>query len=773
MPPDEKLPDAVVADFVRWIEMGAPDPREDTAARSETTSDPNAGNEHWAFVRPERRSPPSVKNAAWSRADMDRFVLARLEQAGLEPAPDACPHTLVRRVYMDLIGLPPTADEAEGFQTDPSDEAFVQMIDGLLASKHFGERWGRHWLDVARYADTKGYVFNEDRNYPKAYTYRDWVIQAFNDDMPYDEFLLAQIAGDQIAPDEPQTLAAMGFLTLGRRFLNNKHDIIDDRIDVVCRGTMALTVTCARCHDHKYDPIPTADYYSLYGVFASSHEPKDDPSPLRLVDAETPSEPVVFIRGNSGSRGQPVPRQFLRVLAGDARRPFQQGSGRLELAQAISSPKNPLTARVLVNRVWVHLFGRGLVRTPSDFGTRSDPPSHPDLLDYLAASFIEDGWSIKRLIRRIVLSRTYRQASSGDPAGEQLDPENRLLWRMNRRRVDLEAMRDSVLAVSGQLDKTVGGPSVRLTTQPFATRRTVYGFIDRQNLPGMFRTFDFASPDTHAPGRFTTTVPQQALFLMNSPFVQEQAEHLVARPDVAGVEDQAQRVRQLYRIVHARDPSPEETALGLEFIGDIQSAGNVSVVLSEWQYGYGQFDKTTQQVTEFKRLPHWTGSAWQGGAELPDPKIGWVILHADGGHPGNDQKHAAVRRWTAPGDGTVAIAGTLKHPSDKGDGVRARVVSSRSGVVGHWEVHHGEVATHVETLNVQSSDTIDFLTDCRDGPSFDGFGWIVTVRMEPSGKPMTQSNSASDFHGPHPKQLGAWAQYAQVLLLSNEFSYVD
>ncbi len=450
-----------------------------------------------------------------------------------------------------------------------------------------------------------------------------------------------------------------------------------------------------RCHDHKYDPIPLADYYSLYGVFASSREPGSADAPLLLADADKPVEPVVFLRGNPANPGPQVPRQFLVALSGPDRKPFQRGSGRLELAQAVASPGNPLTARVWVNRVWGYLFGQGLVPTPSDFGTRSDPPSHPQLLDYLACRFVREGWSTKKLIRWIVTSQVYQQASDEREDGRAADPENRLLWRMNRRRLDLEALRDSLLLAAGRLDKTLGGPSVQITDPPFATRRSVYCFVDRQNLPGLFRTFDFASPDAHTPRRPLTTVPQQALYLMNSPFAIEQATYLANRPEVQQATTDEQRIATLFRCALGRDPSDEETASALAYLHpatqpeSVRPAGDDDV----WRYGYGQFDASTQRLATFTPLPHFTGSAWQGGPNLPDPALGWVILNADGGHPGNDQAHAAVRRWLAPNDGSVTIEGVLEHATDKGDGVRGRVVSSRAGVAGEWTVRNGKAAT--------------------------------------------------------------------------------
>jgi hypothetical protein len=659
MPPKQRLRAEAVETLTAWIKMGAPWP--DTKAVSadgKKTPSPQTGSEHWAFQPVRSPVLPPVKNVAWPRTPLDRFILTKLEAKDLKPAATADRRTLLRRASYDLIGLPPAAEEIEAFASDSSEAAFEKVVDRLLASPHFGERWGRHWLDVARYADERGYVgVGVDRVYPFAYTYRDWVIRAFNEDLPYDQFIIAQLAADQMiesgrhAPGgehlaergdhtDRRHLAAMGFLTVGRRFINNQHDIIDDRIDVVTRSFMGLTVTCARCHDHKYDPIPTADYYSLYGVFASSQEPDDLPlldaqpsgpgydafaaelknleeekakfereneqmkkerprefkekikpfdnkikqlharhpgAPGRgmvMRDRERPTQPRVFLRGQPGNPGPEVPRQFLAILCGDKRQPFQHGSGRLELAQAIASPNNPLTARVMVNRVWLHLFGHGLVRTPSDFGTRSDPPTHPELLDHLARRFMADGWSMKKLIRSMVLSSTYQQSSQASAPGN--DPENLLLARMNRGRLDFEALRDSMLFVSGQLDTTVHGRSVDLGKTPYSRRRTVYGFIDRQNLPGMFRTFDFAGPDTHSPMRFSTTVPQQALFLMNHPFVVEQVKKLVARPEIAAMEPGDGRVQALYRLVLGRSAKPEELILAREFLANPEPADKLN-----------------------------------------------------------------------------------------------------------------------------------------------------------------------------------------------------
>ena len=778
MPPKEPLPANAVAALTEWVKLGAPYP----ADLAKNATDPR---KHWAFQPVRLPGVPPIQNPKSKiQNEVDNFVLARLSDKGLSLSPQADKRTLIRRAYFDLVGLPPTADEIDAFEKDATPQAFEKVLDKLLASPQYGERWGRYWLDVARYADTKGYVFQEELTFPFAYTYRDYVIRSFNEDKPFDRFIIEQLAADKLPlGDDKHPLAAMGYLTLGRRFLNSTPDIIDDRIDVVSRGLMGLTMSCARCHDHKFDPIPIKDYYSLYGVFASSVEPKelpligevkrtpeveafekdlakreadyvadaarrhtaavarlksadsiadylravldakakpageigafvrerdlspfvfnkwkaffteqtkthspvftllvdlhaipaadfeakapaflndskkpvhpavlkalteakpktfrlaaeavakaivedkDDPAfqailgtggpvDIALADADkiqhrldrealvalrkkidafkasnpaapprahvlndtpSPHEPVVFLRGNPNARGPAVPRQFPEILAGPSRKPFIQGSGRLELAKAIASPENPLTARVFVNRAWIGHFGQGLVRTPSDFGVRSDPPTHPELLDWLATRFVQDGWSVKKLHKTMMLSATYQQSSAISPQGFAADPENRLLAHQNRRRQDFEALRDSLLFTTGRLDATIGGRPIDLFKAPFTTRRSVYGVIDRSNLPGTLRSFDVASPDQHSPQRFQTTVPQQALFLLNSPFVVEQAKALANRVEVNSAKSTEEKATKLYRAALSRNPTREELALAKAFIGTMPATGD-------------------------------------------------------------------------------------------------------------------------------------------------------------------------------------------------------
>ncbi len=1006
MPPkNKKLSADKIADFEAWVKMGAPDPRT-TSAKAVSSVVTDAARKHWAYAPVRPPAKPVVKNSGWLQQPLDSFVLAKLEAKKLSPTPRADKRTLLRRATYDLLGLPPTVEEVESFVADASPEAYAKVVDRLLASKHYGERWGRYWLDIARYADTKGYVFEEERRYPYSYTYRDYVIRALNEDLPYDQFIIQQIAADLLPlSEDKRPLAAMGFLTLGRRFLNNQPDIIDDRIDVVSRGLMGMTVACARCHDHKFDPIPTKDYYSMYGVFASSDEPADKPllgdksfpkqypeylaekakredeakkfrlekeaellaklrgqvgefilaaadskgldkekkdslarerklngrlvtrwservakksdpvfgpwatlaalprtnfveaakplaaqfaanngtnqlnplvaalfqtppaslkevserydklfeetdkqwlalvkeksataladqdreslrqvlyaaaSPfsmeseemykmfdtpaqqrtralkrkideldathpgappraMALQDKSNPVEPVVFVRGNAANPGPKVPRQFLEILSDGKREPFKKGSGRLELARAIASTNNPLTARVMVNRVWAYHFGAPLVNTPSDFGVRAELPTNPELLDQLTSQFMADGWSLKKLHRTMMLSAAYQQGSEENLASAKIDPANDFFWRQNRQRLDFEAMRDTLLAVSAKLDKTMGGNAVDITTEPFATKRSVYAFIERQNLPGLFRTFDFASPDATSASRFHTTVPQQALFLLNSPFVVQQAQAFLARPEVKSAADDEQRIKSLYRAAFQRAPDRDELLLAKDYLAAQKLATNTSVAEPlVWQYGYGAFDETTARVKKFQALPHFKDGSWQGGKDLPDAKIGWVILNAEGGHAGDDAQRAAIRRWRAPRDGAIKITGRLVHSTASGDGVRGRIVSSASGKLGEWVSYNTKATTNVERVEVKRGDTIDFVTDCRASVNSDSFTWAPTIRYAGVGEGKNEEkwNAKADFSGPRKefKPLTSWERYAQALLLSNELMFVD
>lgn len=756
MPPDGKLPDSVIADFREWIEQGAPDPRDGAAPLIDTTA--SRAESHWAFTSPKKTDQ-----------SIDPLLADKLQSQSLQPSPQADAAQQVRRLYFDLTGLPPTYDQLQAFASSSTPDAYQKLVDQLLASPQFGERWARHWLDIARFADTKGYVFTADRNYPNAYKYRDWVIQSFNDDLPIDQFLAYQIAADRLVSNEADHhhLSAQGYATLGRRFINNQHDIIADRIDVVFRGMMGLTVACARCHDHKFDPISDEDYYALYAMFDSSKEQQDDDLPPRLIDKEKPHNVGVFIRGSEHNRGKVVPRGFPQFFTSFAD-PVKAGSGRLELARAIASPQNPLTARVFVNRVWGHLFGDHLVDTPSDFGLRSRPPVQQDVLDQLAVEFVENDWSLKWLVRELVTTRAYRQSSEASPALAAADPENLLWGRAFLRRRDFESMRDALLCVADRLDSNVGGPSQEISKLHSGTqRRTLYAHIDRQNLPGVFRTFDFASPDAHSPRRLDTSTPQQTLFLLNSPLVQSVASDLAQTG--ADLEPE-QRIALLYQRLLARDPSEVEVAAALDFLGQHEPKPPAA---DEWSFGYGELRQieSAAQVA-FKPLGYFAESRWQSGQQFPDAEMGYVSLTSTGGHPGSDASRSSIRRWTAPVAGKLTIAGMLSRPSDKGDGVEGVVVSSRRGIVERWTVKQGVTPTEGRIGRVEPGDHVDFVVHCLGNPNYDSYDWRVSLELTTRDGRRTWS-SERGFRGPVAPPLDMWAQLAQVLLVSNEFMFVD
>jgi len=838
MPPKKKLTDDQIEDLKKWVAMGAPDPRE--PSKNAAKLDKKA---HWAYQPVQRPEPPKVKNAGWCVNSIDKFILAKLEEKSMIPSTSAEKEALLRRAYFDLIGIPPSPKQIEDFTKDQRPEAFAVVIDRLLADPGYGERWGRHWLDTARYSDTTGVGGNQlrgqDYRYSYAWAYREWVIKAINADMPYDQFLLNQIAADKIPNNAKENLAGMGFLTVGQRF-PTQDDVINDRIDVVGRGMLGLTLACARCHDHKFDPVTAADYYALRGIFESCTEPKEGPliagdpespavklfnekiaglekksleayfgiirevgdklrknadgmfeymmltakavnpnptqeqldrsqevlakikmsdreinesigkvfrennkfmgpfiklaklqrlsdkpegrdalvkmmlegktkdkaspkvlafiamekskgplpsdipgaaslfgkfmaefepkvpalfavltdptkDPKNSVDKESyelatfpftlvqasevneerirqdvqrwglqlggrlqarssldeinllkltfkggpvramaledlprPKDSPLFVRGNAPKAGEEVkyvPRRFIDVLSeGGQSAPFgKDESGRYGLAKAIASKTNPLTARVMVNRVWMYHFGEGLVRTPDDLGNQAGAPSHPELLDFLSAWFMEDmgpakpAWSVKALHKAIMLSRAYQQSSnsvmkaSGEMSYEKLDPGNSLIWRANVRRLDFESFRDSLLSMAGLLDRsTIGGPSFNVTDEPFIPKRAVYAYIDRAAMPDLLMQFDMANPDQPNTKRTSTIVPQQALFLMNSPFSASVVQNIVKRPEVVNavaVEKNTDKgITAIFKIVLQRSPSPLERKLAMEFL---------------------------------------------------------------------------------------------------------------------------------------------------------------------------------------------------------------
>ncbi len=777
MPRDKKLSDIEIKAFEKWVTLGLPWPD----IIKITLKNPKSETEHWSYL-PVKKAVPPINEMSHA---IDSFIHQKLNKRLIKQSATADKRTLIRRLSIDLIGLPPSISEISAFENDPSSDAYEKVVDRLLASPRYGERWARHWLDIARYADNKGYVFFEDKNYPWAWTYREYVINSLNNDLPYNQFIIEQIAADQLETKDKKSLAALGFLTVGGHFMGNTHDIIDDRIDVMTRGLMGLTVSCARCHDHKFDPIPAADYYSLYGIMRSSFEPitpplydaepiteeykkfalelktkekklldfvqakhrdlvtqsrsrvadyllaayqagnqppaddfmlladkgdlnpamiarwraflermkiqkdptwaiwhrysslnpssfsqsalevrnllSDNPNVLQafrvppksikevadtygkllgetekawlssggkipledknaemirsalygpnspadaplaldwgfldlfpdrttqgeykalikdlethlvkgpprsmvLLDSNELYEPNIFIRGQPNRIGDKVPRQFLKVLDSN-RQSFLKGSGRLELAKSIASNTNPLTSRVFVNQVWAHHFGNGLVGTLGNFGVRGDLPTHPELLDWLAMNFMENNWSIKKLHKVIVTSNTYKQSSNDREDCLKVDPENKLLWKQNRRRLDFESLHDSVLSVSGNLDLTVGGPSVSFFTGK--NRRAVYGYIDRLDFPSLLATFDIPNPASSSVERTSTTVAPQALYLMNGPFVREAAKKVLNLNMIKEIKSADQKADAIMLAVLGRKPTAKEKLQMINFV---------------------------------------------------------------------------------------------------------------------------------------------------------------------------------------------------------------
>ena len=697
MPPTGKLPDQVIADFEQWIAAGAPDPRVDPVTASASPAPLKGmsielGRKWWAFQPVREIAAPKVKNATWPRAKIDSFLLAALENKGLETSPRADPRTLIQRVYIDLTGLRPTYEEVDAFAKDSGPEAYERLIGRLLASSHYGEAWGRHWLDVARYGEDNPTSDATNPPYVYAWRYRDWVIKAINDDMPYDRFVKLQLSADLMPGVKRDDFRALGYLGAAPAYHKEPRlsaevldgistDEWDERVDALGRGLLGITVACARCHDHKFDPITQKDYYSLAGVFASTTRAE---RPLLDIDSKTetrflwveqrlfdlsvlssvlsdknPTNPEwaarrlvgvkaevqqllaemealknrypalaehaermvekrrflvsqdpfmnsvydaalyvngadpfltemdyrpgqardlpVLFHGNVASPGGPAPRGFLTVLSQGSDNVFRTGSGRLELGEKIFTDAAPLTARVIVNRVWGWHFGQPLVGTPSDFGTQGEKPSNSELLDDLAARFISHGRSLKWLHREIMFSAAYQQSSRPRSDGEKADQANTLLWRMNPRRLDIEAYRDSILQAAGTLNEALYGPSIDLDTSG-ANRRTVYGRVSRRQLNMMLKLYDFPDAMQTSPGRDLTTTSLQQLFVMNSSFLQEQA---VALAKIVEKEpDDSARIRGLYRRILARDPNLKEIDLGLSYLAHATLAQFAQALLS-------------------------------------------------------------------------------------------------------------------------------------------------------------------------------------------------
>ena len=697
MPPKKKLSAAQITALERWVQMGAPDPRTGGGATPiKREIDIEAGKKFWAF-QPVKALLPKVKNQSWARTNIDRHVLAGLEAKGLRPVADAAKRTLIRRAYFDLTGLPPAPEAVQRFLDDKSLKAFLKVVDQLLASPQFGERWGRHWLDVARYAESNG--MERNAAFPHAWRYRDYVIDSFNTDKPFDQFIREQVAGDLLpGKNTDERHIATGFLALGPKSLNNgnvrefKMDVVDEQLDATTRAFMGLTVACARCHDHKFDPIPTEDYYAMAGIFTSTQtlfggatgggirqqtrlielqegrntkqvakpkpvdntqnvaelrkrqkaiaietrkiqkqlkaKAKTDPrfkelaqerkknavlirklagsakkggkpkqaGPLAMGVAEgKPADIKVHIRGNVGTLGKLTARGFPRVMDFNGPKVDPKQSGRQQLAEWIAHQNNPLTARVFANRVWHHLFGRGIVSTVDNFGKTGERPSNPALLDHLAASFVANGWSVKKLIRQIVLSRTYQLSTTHHAANFKADPDNTLFWKMNQRRLDAESMRDTMLAAAGQLNPSpyqgsvltqVGGVNLgrelaNLTKLQNVQldHRSIYLPVARQAVPEVLKAFDFAEPSIIVGRREITTVPTQALFLLNSEFILKQSRAMAER--VLKTPGERNRIDLAFQLAFARPATTDEQARTSAFLAE-GAGGSKGVELQVW-----------------------------------------------------------------------------------------------------------------------------------------------------------------------------------------------
>jgi hypothetical protein len=690
MPPKKKLAPEVVADFEKWITMGAPDPRsgKSVASAAKKKWDTEQAKHWWSFQLPKKSALPPVSDAKWPRTDIDNFVLAKLEENHLTPAPDADKRTLIRRVYYDLTGLPPSAEEVQAFVNDGSTGAFEALVDRLLASPQFGEKWGRHWLDVARYAESSG----KERNiaFPHAWRYRDYVVEAFNTDKPYNRFLIEQIAGDLLPASNPTVKAkhqiATGFLAIGPKSVNTRDarqfhlDIADEQIDAVGQAMLGITVACARCHDHKFDPIAQKDYYGIAGIFMSTetcfggfrtlgiaqassvielpdaadvptakaitHEQRkkllkqreeakktaddmmkdlrtakknrdavsfarfaaargrveqldtqlnayhDDGSPKKLAmgvrEGKTIGDIPIYSRGEIDKPGDKAPRGFVQVISKSAPAIGPKESGRLELARWIASPDNPLTARVIVNRIWQHLMGKGIVTSVDNFGTMGQKPTHPELLDYLAVTFMENRWSIKKMVKQVVMSRSYQMSSDYSASNDASDPDNTWLWRHDKRRLDAEEIRDSMLLASGQLDlkPPVASPMESLG-EGFApllfagagmgnvprfllnvnsprydangdTHRSVYMPVVRDMVVEPLAVFDFAEPSLVTGHRAQTSVPSQALYMMNSTLALKTADAMARRIMAENDKTPVQKITLAFQLAFGRGPSADE-----------------------------------------------------------------------------------------------------------------------------------------------------------------------------------------------------------------------
>lgn len=899
MPPSEKkVPAAQVAILEQWIAAGAPTVRDEPETIGPGLGITAEERSYWAFRPLHRPDPAECQNTGVARSPLDGYVQARLESSHLSLQNEASRTSLLNRASFDLIGLPPNLDEIDEFLTDRSEDAFERLLDRLLASPHYGERWGRHWLDVAGYADSEG-DGSVDTVRPYIFKYRDYVIAAMNSDKPFDQFLVEQLAGDELVPpphrnlsrEQQDKLIATGFLRMAADPTASgqgepeasRNQVMADTIKIVSSSLLGLSVGCAQCHDHRYDPISQNDYYQLRAIFepalnwkswviprdrvislytdeerakaksvdtevaalqsaykekqdrfvaaafdkelekhpepereklreafktpadkrtddqkmlvasnpslnlnpgvlyqynaSAADELKKDDATIQAKRAEKPVEDfisvlieppganattVVFHRGDHRQPKNSVPPADLEIAASEGSRfiipeddPTIPTSGRrLAWARHLTSGHHPLLGRVVTNRIWLNHFGRGIVDTPGEFGQLGTRPSHPELLDLLATELPRGGWSIKRMHRLIMSSSTYRQGSQRTSQITAIDGDGALYSRFSVQRLDAETVRDRVLAVAGRLNDALSGKPVEIS-EDFAgqvhvkddvPRRSVYIQERRSKPVSLLAAFDAPVMVVNCDRRSSSTVAPQSLMLMNGDFILGQSDHLAG-------------------LIRQTTPSGYQAELTQplsKIYGNHQAA---------WRYGFGDLDETgSKPNVRLTEIPHFTGQAWQGGPAIPDPVLGYVILNANGGHTGSDQKHAVIRRWIAPSDGSIAIAGKLKHPSPNGDGVRSRVILGMTGVVGTWIAKTSEVDTPLAGLSVKAGESVDFMTDCRESNNSDSFEWSVKIEFINAAGEMRRWDSTTDFQGPQGSTLAEQAAYAWRLIYGRSAS---
>ena len=876
MPPGEaRVPPEKVELIRKWLAAGAPTARPEPESIGPGVPLSLEDRQYWAYkplVQPALPDASKLPNSPALRTPIDVWLQAAMPE-GLTLSPEAPRHKLIMRAYFDLVGLPPTQAELDRWLNDASETWFTAMLDHLLESPHYGERWARHWLDVAGYADSDGYTL-ADADRPWAWKYRDYVTRSFNGDKPFDRFITEQLAGDELAgpaqgdwtAEQIELLTATGFLRTaadgtgsGDDSPDARNKVIADTLKIVGSSLMGASLHCAQCHDHRYDPISHVDYHAIRSVFepaldwqqwrapsqrlvslytaadrqkaaeieaaaqemtkqrdvkrdefmqqALDKELEKYQEPLReqlRVAYKTPEKdrndeqkellkknPSVNISPGvlyqylpkaaeelkkldeqiAAKRAEKPPEEFVRVLTepgdraplarlfhrGEHQQPQQEiapaplsvavpegeriefpkddpnlptTGRRLAFARWLTQPTNPLLPRVIVNRLWMHHFGQGLVTTPGDFGRLGTAPTHPELLDWLAAEFVQQGWSVKKLHRQIMLSAAWRQSSVRDAARTAIDPDNRYYSRKNLQRLDAEIIRDRMLATVDRLDRNLFGAPVAIKEDDAGqvivdgsqTRRSLYIRQRRTQPVAMLQTFDAPVMDINCEYRPVSTVATQSLMLLNGEFTVEQAGHLADRI----LKEQAALP------IAAGSPSVMESGVGES---------------GKWSYGTGIFNEKTGQVDGFSALNHFDGSKWQGGSTLPGGNSGFALLHAQGGHPGNPS-YPVVRRWLAPGNCKLNVTGRLEHQSANGDGVRGRIVSSRTGSLGAWQAHNNMTQMTLKDVVIEPGETIDFVVECLEHETSDSFLWPIQMEITASDGRVIKADSVTEFHGP-------------------------